>query len=732
MYALPPLIYDLALMLCVASIVSITFQKIGQPIVLGYLIVGIIIGPYTPPHALVDDIQNIKILSELGVIFLIFSLGLEFNFHKLARVGFSASVTGFVEVLLMTIIGFSLGKILGWSFNNALFLGAALSISSTTIIIKVIDELNLMKNRFAELIFGVLIVEDLLAILLLVILSTVVISHDVLTFNMIWVIAKLILVVGGWFIIGYFLIPTLHRTIMPHANEETIIVISVSLCLFLVSLAAYLNYSIALGAFIMGSILAETSVIHKIRILIKPIRDIFAAVFFISIGMLMDPKIVIQQWHIILIITIVTIIGKAFTTGASSFLTGQSLNTSVRVGFSMAQIGEFSFIIVGLGVALNAVDNTLYPIIVAASVITTFTTPYLIHASGYLVKNLDAKLSDDMKLFLEKYSSVVHGNLSRFTQEKKYKHLAGRLIANAIIIAIIFSLIYHFLFLRSKCFFETVWLLKTFCWFLALLLSSPFLWGMVFSSRPSKKITLKSCFDLYFFAAWILALLEIILLSFIYFQAWQVVVVLVLIMIVFLIVSYNRLRRTYHWFENHLIGNIRNKIDIAEKYEELAPWHTYLVEVKMGSKIPFYGKTIGDYRIRENLGINIVAIQHKKNIIFAPTGKDVICPRDKLIILGNRENIEKFRKAIEEKTITQKSIDLLENVSLQTLLIDENSIFFGKTIRESKIRERIRGLVVGLERKGNRILNPDPSIQLQTGDLLFVAGETKYLKFMDE
>jgi len=392
MHSLPPLIHDLAVMLVVAGIVTLLFQRIRQPIVLGYLIAGIIVGPYTPPHAFVTDIPNIKILSELGVIFLMFSLGLDFSFKKLSHVGFSATITGFFEVVLMTLLGFAVGQLIGWSFYDSLFLGAAIAISSTTIIIKAIEELGLMRKRFAELIFGVLIVEDLLAVILIAGLSTVVLTQNVLSLEMLQATGKLILVVTSWFIFGGYLIPKLLRKIMRYANEETITIVSIGLCLFLVSVAAHFQYSPALGAFIMGSILAETPLIDRIHNLIKPIRDIFAAVFFISIGMLMDPMVIIQNWPIVLLISVVTIVGKLVTTSCGTLISGQSLKTSLRIGFGMAQVGEFSFIIIGLGMSLNVVSNSLYPIIVAIAVITAFTTPYLIRFSLYITQHLKKPL----------------------------------------------------------------------------------------------------------------------------------------------------------------------------------------------------------------------------------------------------------------------------------------------------------------------------------------------------
>ena len=324
MHELSPIIRDLAVILGVAGIVTLVFQKIRQPVVLGYLVAGMIIGPYTPPHTLVTDIPNIKVIAELGVIFLMFSLGLEFSFHKLTRVGFSAGFTGIIEVILMTILGFATGILIGWSYYDSLFLGAALAISSTTIIIKAIEELDLIKKKFAEIVFGILVVEDLLAILILVALSTVVITKSIFSLAMLWATTQLIIVVMGWFLIGYFIVPYSFRKIIYYAGPETLTIVSIALCLILVVFAAHFHYSSALGAFIMGSILAETPQISEIKKLILPIRDIFAAVFFVSVGMLINPEMIIMHWKIVLLISTITILGKILTSGIGAFVTGKA------------------------------------------------------------------------------------------------------------------------------------------------------------------------------------------------------------------------------------------------------------------------------------------------------------------------------------------------------------------------------------------------------------------------
>ncbi|MFU8798197.1 MAG: cation:proton antiporter, partial [Gammaproteobacteria bacterium] len=334
MHEIAPLIKDLAVILGVASIVTLLCQRIRQPVVLGYLIAGFLVGPYTPPATFVSDMENIKIISELGVIFLMFSLGLEFSFHKLKRVGFSAGITGTFQTLAMLFIGFSIGRfLLQWPLYDSLFLGAAMAISSTTIIIKALDDLKLKGKRFAELVFGILIVEDLLAILLLVGMSTLVTTDQLAFSPMLFSVIKLTLVVGAWFLLGYFLIPSLFRRVAQYVSEETLTIVSIALCLFLVCVAAYFDYSTALGAFIMGSILAETPFIHRIETLVRPIRDIFAAVFFVSIGMLIDPQMIAEHATAIFWCASAVIIGKIIFAGTGALLTGQSVHTSTQVGF---------------------------------------------------------------------------------------------------------------------------------------------------------------------------------------------------------------------------------------------------------------------------------------------------------------------------------------------------------------------------------------------------------------
>lgn len=557
MNELAPIIRDLTVILSVAGIVTLLFQKIHQPVVLGYLVAGIIVGPYTPPYAFVIDIPDIKVIAELGVIFLMFSLGLEFSFHKLTKVGFSASFTGLIEVILMLMIGYATGMMIGWSHYDSVFLGAALAISSTTIIIKALEELSLTKKRFAQVVFGILVMEDLLAILILVALSTLLMTKNVFSMAMIMVALKLVIVVMSWFLIGYFLVPNLFRRMINFSNSETLTIVSIALCLFLVAVAAYFHYSTALGAFIMGSILAETPQVPRIQELIKPIRDIFAAVFFVSVGMLIDPKIIIMHWQIVLLISTITILGKILTSCLGSFLTGQNLNSSLRIGFSMAQIGEFSFIIVGSGVVLGVVNNELYAIVVAVSAITTFTTPYLIRTSGYLGKKFEASLSVKTRYFLENYSAWIEKLMQSSVQQKQSQQAILRFIINSIVLVIIFTLVEDLLFPQIQIYIPSSMINKIVSWSVSFILASPFIWAMLFSfdfNQENKKIYLISPLVIF---AWILTIGEVSYLSLSYYQDWKLNSIYFMIALLIIILFFQLLKKSYYWFEQRILSNIQ-------------------------------------------------------------------------------------------------------------------------------------------------------------------------------
>ncbi|MBL7769371.1 MAG: cation:proton antiporter [Flavipsychrobacter sp.] len=435
---LPQLIIDLSLLLGVAAITTLLFKWLKQPLVLGYILAGFVVSPYFKWFPTVYDAENIKVWAEIGVLFLLFSLGLEFSFKKLIKVGGSASITAVVEVVAMSLIGYGTGIAMSWSHIDSLFLGGILSISSTTIIIRAFDELGYKTRQFASLVFGVLIVEDLVAIILMVLLATLSVSQQFSGSEMIFSIMKLVFFLIIWFAMGIFFIPSLLRKAKKFLTDELLLIASVSLCFGMVVLANQVGFSPALGAFVMGSILAETTKAERIEHLIMPLKDLFGAIFFVSVGMLINPAILLEYAVPILILCLVTIAGKILSSGLGALLSGQSFQTSLQAGFSLAQIGEFSFIIATLGTTLNVTSEFLYPIAVSISAVTTMTTPYLIRLSGPVARMLEHKLPVGLQEKLRKYSENV--NRARTSSAWK-RFLKQQLLKGLLQVVLMFSII---------------------------------------------------------------------------------------------------------------------------------------------------------------------------------------------------------------------------------------------------------------------------------------------------
>ncbi|MBQ9235568.1 MAG: cation:proton antiporter [Alphaproteobacteria bacterium] len=382
MHNLPALISDLALIMICAGLITIIFKKLKQPVVLGYILSGILVGPHIMLTPTTIDKENIQIWADIGVIFLLFSLGLEFSFKKIVNVGKSAIITASTNILFMLIIGYNVGLNLGWSTTESLFLGGMISMSSTTIIIKAFDELNLKAEKFTDLVFGVLVVEDVVGILLLVLLPAISIGKNVSGIEVLTSAGKLVFFLILWFITGVYLVPTFLKKVIHLLNDELLLLVSIALCLGMVLVASSVGFSSALGAFIMGSILSEADEAERIEKLIRPIKDLFGAVFFVSVGMLVDPNMFVEYIVPITIITIVVMLGKVILSVAGFLLSGNRLETSIHGGFSLAQVGEFAFIIAAAGMSIGVLGDYVYPIIVAVSVVTTFTTPLMIKAAS--------------------------------------------------------------------------------------------------------------------------------------------------------------------------------------------------------------------------------------------------------------------------------------------------------------------------------------------------------------
>ncbi len=726
MIHLPALITDLAFILGSAALITLLFKKLKQPLVLGYLIAGFLVGPNFHLLPTVTDTGSIKVWAEIGVIFLLFSLGLEFSFKKLIQVGAPASFTAIVEVVAMLVVGFVTGSLMGWSRLDSIFLGGVLSISSTTIIIRAFDELGVKRRKFAGLVFGILVVEDLVAIVLLVLLSTLAVSAQFSGIEMLWSVAKLVFFLMLWFLSGIFFLPTLLRRLKTLISDETLLIISLALCLLMVWLAVIVGFSPALGAFIMGSILAETTYGSKIEHLVKSVKDLFGSIFFVSVGMLIDPQMLVKYGGPVLLITVITIVGKTLSTTTGALLSGQSLKTSIQSGMSLSQIGEFSFIIAALGMTLNVTSGFLYPIAVAVSAITAFTTPYMIKLSDPLYNWLNKALPPKFINSLNRYSNKPQnvGNNSEWLQFLR-SHLLNTVMQMVIIIAIIvLSVKYLLPYIRDTLDGNPA--AKIVAVIITFLMIAPFLWALAI--KQPKRDTVKQIWTqtrsrqgLIVFQSLRFAL-AIFVIGFLFskFFTTKIAIIAAALILAVLTVASKKVQAFYLRIEDRFFSNFYEK-ENEENVYDLSPWDAHMEKFEVRPEWNGIGKNLRELRLREKFGINIATIERGSKIINAPKRDDIIFPYDQLTIIGTDEQLDKFRKDIELLTTTH--VNKKSEVTLWHYQVNEGSILVDKTIRASGIRERTRGLVVGVETKGHRIVNPDSSHVIHAGDVIWIVGD---------
>lgn len=729
---LPNLIIDLALILGAAAFITLLFKWLKQPLVLGYIIAGFLVGPYFKWLPTIQEHENIRIWAEVGVIFLLFSLGLEFSFKKLLKVGGSASITAFVEVVVMVLIGYAVGKAMGWSSMDSLFLGGILSISSTTIIIRAFDELGMKTKQFATLVFGVLIVEDLVAIVLMVLLSTLAVSQQFAGTEMLYSILKLILFLVIWFVMGIFFIPSFLRKAKRLMTDEMLLIISIALCLLMVVFANSVGFSPALGAFIMGSILAETTKAEKIEHLVMPVKDLFGAIFFVSVGMMIDPSVLVEYSVPILILCIVTIVGKVLSTTFGALLSGQPLQTSVQAGFSLAQIGEFSFIIATLGLTLKVTSDFLYPIAVAVSAVTTLTTPYLIRYSGGFYQWLSRHLPQKFIRGLTSYSSET----KKATHTSEWKVFVRSTAINVVLLSII---IFAIIVIASV--YIQPWIsknsdslaVKIAAALLTLLILTPFLWALAIREpleRPSKGIAKTQYRGPLFMVRLLKLCIVAFALGFLFHRFFNLLtgIIFTTITILLLIMFSKKIQAFYNRLERRFFNNLNQReIATAQKNRnELAPWNAHIVPLTVLPGCSCIGKSLLELQWRESIGINVVMIKRQDHHIPVPSKEEVIYPGDELLVLGTDRQVQRLKVLMRP----QEEIETVEvtEVELYEYFIREDSALVGRTIRESGLREKAMALTVGVERNNERLLNPESGFVLAANDILFVVGNRRAVK----
>jgi monovalent cation:H+ antiporter-2, CPA2 family len=734
---LPPLISDLGLILLVAGFVTVVFKRIGQPVVLGYLIAGFLVGPETSFFPTVQDKAAIKIWAEIGVIVLLFGLGLEFSFKKLMAVGRGASITAATEISFMFGLGFLVGQAFGWGYGDSLFLGGIISISSTTIILRAFEELGLRQRGFVQLVYGVLIVEDLVAVLLMVVLPTIALTKSFEGQQLVSSVAKLGFFLSIWFVAGTFLLPQILGLARRHINDETILIVSLGLCFLMVTLATSAGFSAALGAFIMGSILAETKDGERILRTLNPIKNLFSAIFFVSVGMLIEIQPLREHWVAVLTISSVVVFGKAIGVGIGATIGGQSIRTAIQSGLSHTQIGEFSFIIATLGLSLNIISDFLYPIAVSVSAITTLTTPYLIRAgepiSEWICSKAPASFRNRVQGDLK--SSVVTESTGAFQGE-----LIRLLLNTVVIIAIgIVTKVWLQPFLERQ-FGVGVWA-EIACMTIALLAALPMLWAIVNGAAimKSKGYGIEAIRDLTTQAVFVLGarlLMAHFLLAFLISQfvsaLWAFAVVgAIAISIGF--VGARNFSKIYVWLERKFLSNLNEKELFERKQKsvpQLAPWDAHLSRVQVSPDSSLVARRLSEIGVREKYGVTVAMIERGSRQILAPRRDEFVMAFDQLIVIGTDDQLTSFAfvaEAREEESREENSsagyVQPGARYELKSVSLGDHHKWIGKSIRESGIREASDGLVVGLERSGQRILNPDATITLEVGDHVWIVGD---------
>jgi monovalent cation:H+ antiporter-2, CPA2 family len=703
---LPDLIQDLGFILITAAAVSLLFKKLGQPVVLGYLIAGFLLSPHVALIPTVKDTESVKVWAEIGVIFLLFGLGLEFSFKRLTQVGRSAVFIAVFEVLFMLGLGYGVGRILNWSIIDSIYLGAMLSISSTTIIVRALSELGLKGRKFVSLVFGVLVIEDIVAVLLLVTLTTLSVSQSFQGEILIWSTLKLLFFLILWFVIGIYVLPTLIKKITPLLSEETSLIVSIGLCLLMVMIASQVGFSPALGAFIMGSLIAETSQGHRIELLIRPVRDLFAAIFFVSVGLLINPLILQNYSKEILIITLVTVFGKFISSTIAGVVSGVSIKRSVQVGMSLSQIGEFSFIIATLGMTLKVTSEFLYPIAVVVSAITTFTTPFLIRSSDGVSQSINKILPQAWLNRLEMYQSTVQHEGARNSLVAIFFNLLGwRILFNCILT------IACLVFVPSPFGF---------------VLCMPFLWAVIFGF-PKSAAELQNLNFGFSILRIAIAFFVLILTTFYTHQSGnQQMITGVIGMLGVLLIIFKTPwpQKVYEKVERRFVSNYENDgISKPKAAPIMAPWDVGLTSLVILPESALVGKKLKDTQLKDSIGVTVTLVERGEARIMAPSGDFVLMPHDRLHIIGSDEQIEKVKSLIAEKVNYLNENMSSQSIGLKSVIVSKNDFFADKQLKDSQIREKLFGLVVGVERGSVRILSPGVGTVLLPGDLVWIVGD---------
>ncbi|GAE85137.1 cation:proton antiporter [Bacteroides reticulotermitis] len=735
---LPTLIADLALILICAGVMTLLFKRLKQPLVLGYVVAGFLASPHMSFTPSVMDTANIETWADIGVIFLLFALGLEFSFKKIVKVGGSAIIAACTIIFCMILLGIGVGTLFHWSRMDCIFLGGMIAMSSTTIIYKAFDDLGLRKKQFTGLVLSILILEDILAIVLMVMLSTMAVSNNFEGVEMLESIGKLIFFLILWFVVGIYLIPGLLKRYRKLMGEETLLIVSLALCFGMVVMASHAGFSAAFGAFIMGSILAETIEAESIDHLVKPVKDLFGAIFFVSVGMMVDPAMIGEYAIPIIAITFAVILGQAFFGTFGVLLSGKPLKTAMQCGFSLTQIGEFAFIIASLGVSLHVTSDFLYPIVVAVSVITTFLTPYMIRLAEPASTFVDAHLPDSWRKMLTRYSS----SQTVLNHENIWKKLLFAMARITVVYSIVSVSVVVLSFRFVIPFFQTnlppFWASLAGALF-TILCISPFLRAIIVKKNHSVE----------FMALWngnranraplisTVILRIIVAVSFVVFiisglfELSTGLMIGMAALVVVLMVWSRSLKKHSILIERKFIQNLRSRDVRAEYLGQKKPEYAgrllthdlHLADVEIPEESFWAGKTMMELNLGKKYGVHVVSILRGKRRFNIPGGSARLFPLDKLQVIGTDEQLAVFSEAMQKGAAIDSDVYEQSEMTLKQFIIDSDSVFLGKTIRESGIRDKFHCMIAGVEREDGTLMVPDVNIPFEAEDIVWVVGE---------
>lgn len=736
------LVRDLAVILISAGVFTVLSKVLKQPSILGYIIAGFLVGPKFGFFPTVSSIEAVDQWSEIGIIFLLFALGLDFSFKKLLSVGSSALIMAGTKCLGMFLFGFTIGNTLGWSMMECIFLGGLLGMSSTTIIIKSYNDMGLSNKPHASLIFGELVVEDLIAVLMMVLLSTLAVSQNFSGSEMVFCLLKLVFFLILWFLVGIFVLPTLMKKAHKYMNDEIMLIVAIGLCFGMVTLATFVGFSSALGAFVMGSLLCETIEGKRIERLMVSIKDLFGAIFFVSVGMMIDPAIIAQNWPVILIITAVAMGGVLIWSTTGAMLAGKGMNTALHCSFTLAQLGEFGFIIASLGCSLGVMREFIYPVIISVSVLTTFTTPYMIKAADPVVDFLRRKLPKKVldRIDHEPYTVKVKSKAEKNVWKDYLKQYAIRVVVYSVLIIAILGLSHSYLKPLLNKFGQDLspTVLKIIGTLITLFLVGPFISGLTFvkGSLESMGNTLLKEKPSNRWPLFALSVLRVLL---------GVVFLMGSLMIVFdnglwtciicgalLVLAYFMSTRIYGknlFLEKHFFHNLNEKEELEKKAmpvttsvnKRFAGYDVHPQSVTVPQDFKFIGRQLKEMPFRKDSGVNIIKIRRGSKNIIIPSGDEIIYPGDVLLAVGTKEQLVRFSEIIKENTVEINEDD--PDFSIDSFEVNADSIVNGKSLRELDMRKS-GCMVLCIEHDGKRLTNPKPDFVCSPGDLVWIAGET--------